>query len=93
MVTRHASVAVEDISGVYAAATAITNPRWQGLTGAFRLLLPTACRTAEVLGAQWDKIDLGSRTWTIPEGRMKGKREHRIPSPARWGRRVREARR
>ena len=79
----HDSVAVEDVSGVYAAAASITDPRWQGLTGAFRLAILTACRTTEVLGARWSEVDLAARTWTIPEGRMKGKREHRVPCPTR----------
>ena len=39
----------------------------------------TAARTGEVIGASWDEIDLGSRTWTIPANRMKGHRAHRIP--------------
>jgi integrase len=39
----------------------------------------TAARTGEVIGARWDEIDFGSRTWTVPADRMKGHREHRIP--------------
>lgn len=36
-------------------------------------------RTGEVLNATWDEFDLENATWTIPEGRMKGEIEHRVP--------------
>ncbi|MBQ4124423.1 MAG: site-specific integrase, partial [Desulfovibrio sp.] len=39
----------------------------------------TAGRSQEVLGAQWEEIDLESATWTVPAGRMKRRREHRVP--------------
>lgn len=39
----------------------------------------TAARTGEVIGAAWAEIDLDAKLWTIPKGRMKGKREHRVP--------------
>jgi integrase len=39
----------------------------------------TVARTGEVLGAQWPEIDLKAKVWTVPAGRMKGGREHRIP--------------
>lgn len=42
-------------------------------------LILTAARTGEVLGARWEEMDLESRTWTIPPGRMKAGKEHRIP--------------
>jgi integrase len=46
---------------------------------ALELCILTATRTAEVLGARWEEIDLGTRTWTIPAGRMKAGAEHRVP--------------
>ena len=46
---------------------------------ALEFTILTATRTSEVLGAQWDEIDLGKKIWTIPAARMKGGREHRIP--------------
>ncbi|GAB5449909.1 MAG: site-specific integrase [Halioglobus sp.] len=50
---------------------------------ALELAILTACRSGEVRGARWSEMDLKARTWTIPAGRMKAKREHRIPlSPA-----------
>jgi integrase len=49
---------------------------------ALEFAILTAGRTGEVLGARWDEIDLGTRTWIIPAGRMKGEREHRVPLSA-----------
>ena len=46
---------------------------------AFELLILTATRTSEVIGADWDEIDFNNKVWTIPAARMKGKREHRVP--------------
>ena len=46
---------------------------------ALRLLILTATRTGEVLGASWAEVDLEARVWTIPASRMKAKREHRVP--------------
>jgi len=51
-------------------------------SSALQLLILTAARTNEVLGAQWSEIDLDNKVWTIPggrQGRMKGGREHRVP--------------
>jgi integrase len=39
----------------------------------------TAARSGEIIGAQWDEIDLDTKLWTIPANRMKAKREHRVP--------------
>jgi integrase len=41
------------------------------------LILATA-RTGEILGAKWDEIDVAGKMWVVPEGRMKGGREHRV---------------
>jgi integrase len=51
---------------------------------ALEFAILTAGRTGEILGARWDELDLDTKTWTIPAGRMKGEREHRVPlsSPA-----------
>ncbi len=50
---------------------------------ALEFLILTASRTNEVLGAQWQEIDLDNSLWTVPASRMKGRREHRVPlSPA-----------
>jgi integrase len=50
---------------------------------ALEFTILTACRSSEVLGAQWSEIDLLNKTWTIPPERMKSRRLHRVPlSPA-----------
>jgi len=46
---------------------------------ALRFLILTACRTSEVLGAQWQEIDLEAAVWTVPAERMKARVQHRVP--------------
>jgi len=46
---------------------------------ALRFLILTACRTGEVIGAQWPEVDLEARAWTIPAARMKAGQTHRVP--------------
>jgi integrase len=46
---------------------------------ALEFLILTAARTGEVIGAKWSEIDTAQATWTIPAGRMKAKRRHRVP--------------
>jgi integrase len=50
---------------------------------ALEFTILTAARTGEVIGAQWNEINLATATWKIPAGRMKGSREHRVPLSAR----------
>lgn len=46
---------------------------------ALELIILTATRTAEGIGAQLPEFDLRSRAWTIPGDRMKSGREHKVP--------------
>jgi integrase len=46
---------------------------------ALEFAILTAARTGEVIGARWDEINLDTKTWTVPEGRMKAGKEHRVP--------------
>ena len=46
---------------------------------ALQFCILTAARTGEIIGATWDEIDLDNATWTVPAGRMKALREHRVP--------------
>jgi integrase len=46
------------------------------------LVILTATRTGEAIGARWAEIDLQARTWTIPAARMKAGREHVVPLSA-----------
>ena len=46
---------------------------------AFELLILSAVRTGEVLGARWEEFDMNSAVWTIPAARTKTRRPHRVP--------------
>jgi integrase len=50
---------------------------------ALEFLILTAARTGEVIGSRWNEIDLLDKVWTVPAGRMKAHREHRVPLSAR----------
>lgn len=59
---------------------------WEELTQYFssasiclQLLILTATRTSEAIGARWEEFDIQNKIWTIPATRMKNKKEHRIP--------------
>ena len=43
----------------------------------------TATRPGETRSARWEDVDLETRTWMIPAGRMKSEREHRVPLSGR----------
>jgi integrase len=47
--------------------------------GALQFCILTAARTSEVIGAQWQEIDLAARLWVVPAARIKAAREHRVP--------------
>ncbi|MDR5743242.1 tyrosine-type recombinase/integrase [Caballeronia sp. LZ029] len=50
---------------------------------ALELLILTAARTGEIIGARREEFDLKAKVWTIPAARMKMGKEHRVPlSPA-----------
>jgi integrase len=46
-----------------------------------RLLILTAQRRGNVLSMRWAEVDLESGVWTIPAGKFKGHREHRVSLP------------
>ena len=46
---------------------------------AFEFLVLTAARWSEVRWAEWEEIDRDGRVWTVPPGRMKANRQHRVP--------------
>jgi integrase len=50
---------------------------------ALELAILTACRTKEVLAAEWSEIDLEKKIWTVPAPRMKAGRPHRVPLSSR----------
>ena len=46
---------------------------------AIKLLMLTACRPGEVLGARWAEIDVLRARWSIPGERMKMRQMHAVP--------------
>jgi len=46
---------------------------------AIEFLIYTAARSAEARGATWGEISFDEALWTIPAGRMKADKEHRVP--------------
>src|SRR5262249_38084130 len=46
---------------------------------ALELTVLCATRASETINATWSEIDLRERTWTIPGGRMKSGRDHKVP--------------
>ena len=50
---------------------------------ALEFAILTAARTGEVIGACWGEVDLAAKLWTMPAGRMKAGKEHRVPLSAR----------
>lgn len=58
--------------------------RHQGIAArALEFAILTAARTGEVIGACWGEVDLAAKLWTVPAGRMKAGKEHRVPLSAR----------
>jgi integrase len=49
---------------------------------ALQMLILTAARTGEIVGATWSEIDLIARVWTIPGARMKAGEDHTVPLSA-----------
>jgi integrase len=74
-VAHHAALPFDEIPAFLAALR-----RRLGMAArALEFVIFTAARTGEVLRARWQEIDLAAKIWTVPAGRMKGGREHRIP--------------
>jgi integrase len=46
---------------------------------ALEFTILTAARTSETIGAGCPEINLEVTVWTVPEGRIKGEKEHRVP--------------
>src|SRR6476660_7701732 len=46
---------------------------------ALELCILTAARSGELLGMRWDEIDIQNAVWSLPAGRMKAGRPHRVP--------------
>ncbi len=74
-VEHHPALPFNDISSF------MENLRCQGGIGAEALefLILTAARTGEVIGAMTTEIEIPNGIWTVPAGRTKSGREHRVP--------------
>ena len=46
---------------------------------ALEFVILTGARSGDVRGATWAELDLAAKVWTVPAGRMKMKKEHRVP--------------
>ena len=46
---------------------------------ALRCAILTATRSDEVRQMQWDDVDFDARLWTVPKGRIKGRKVHVVP--------------
>ena len=74
-VEHHAALPWRDIGAFMAALS-----EEEGISAlALRFAILTAARTGEVIGARWSEFDMGEAVWTVPAGRMKAAREHRVP--------------
>lgn len=71
----HAALPFDDISSF------MNDLRDRKATAALALefLILTATRSGEVRLANWSEIDIDKKIWTIPAGRMKAGRQHRVP--------------
>lgn len=74
----HPALALTDAPAWFAAL------RLRDGTAARALELASLCgsRSGEVRGMTWAEVDLDAGLWTIPAGRMKASREHRVPLTA-----------
>jgi integrase len=50
---------------------------------ALEFAILTVARTTEATSAEWSEFDLRAKLWTVPAGRIKGAKEHRVPLSAR----------
>jgi integrase len=87
-VKHHAALPYEDLSAFLVSLRA-----QEGIAArALEFTILTAARTSEALSLRPEEIDGAAAMWTVPAGRMKGKRVHRVPLSARALEIVREMR-
>ena len=74
-VAHHAALPVNDV-----AAFIHDLRKREGIAArALEVLILTAARSGEIRAMSWDEVDERAAIWTIPAGRMKAGREHRVP--------------
>ncbi len=74
-VRHHAALPFDQIGNFMASLREQNGVAARGLE--FQIL--TAARPGEAIGARWEEVDFTQSVWAIPEERMKGDREHRVP--------------
>jgi integrase len=79
--SRHPSLPYDEAPGFLAALRARSDAAQPAGVAplALEFAILTAARTSEVLRARWDEINIPAAVWTVPAGRMKTLREHRVP--------------
>lgn len=71
----HAAMPYSEVPEFYQRLQALSSSSAKALA----FLILSATRSGEVMGAQWEEIDLSAQVWIVPAGRMKAGREHRVP--------------
>ena len=77
VVEHHPSLPYQKVAAAMAAVQASSTDDAVKLLLAFLVLC--ASRFTEAAEAPWSEIDVDRRLWTLPAGRTKGLREHRVP--------------
>lgn len=72
----HAAMGYRTLPSFY---SSLTEDRDSLSALALRFTILTACRTSEVLLAEWSEFDLDNRLWIVPGKRMKAGEPHRVP--------------
>jgi integrase len=78
-VEHHAALSIDMVADFMAQLSA----RDSIAARALEFTILCAARTGEAIGARWSEIDLDARLWTIPAGRMKARKQHRVPLTGR----------
>lgn len=71
----HTALPYVEMPGFMAQLRAVEGESAQALQ--FAVL--TAARSGEVRGATWQEVDFDAKAWTVPAGRMKARKPHRVP--------------
>jgi integrase len=77
-VIHHPAMPSADVPKFFRDLQAVDTPTARALS----LIVLTAVRASEAVGAKWGEIDLDAKVWTIPGSRMKGKgkgQPHAVP--------------
>lgn len=78
VVAHHDAMAYRDVPKFLSALRGLQSST-DTVRNCLEFLILTACRSGEVRGALWSEFDFTAKIWTIPPGRMKAGREHRVP--------------